>query len=249
MSATVEFVQSDMGLKEIITLVQALYKSVPEEIKQQVADVLPSLPSLPSNGFTDLLNDVTCSYDLDNMMANVTLLDLKVADNNDESSVAWDTSLKLQLFIMAGLYSKDGFVEKKDEDVKTAQDDPPERIEDYGYMKNNPAAGTSPGTGSNNANSGNNRSGNANNAGTQNGGINYNNNNANNNYNNNAAGYGYNSANGGNNNNYNAGNGNGGYDVNAGTPASGGYTYDPNAAYGNGYGADNGYGYGFNYQP
>lgn len=139
--------------------------------------------------------------------------------------------------------------EKKDEDVKTAQDDPPERIEDYGYMKNNPAAGTSPGTGSNNANSGNNRSGNTNNAGTQNGDINYNNNNANNNYNNNAAGYGYNSANGGNNNNYNAGNGNGGYDVNAGTPASGGYTYDPNAAYGNGYGADNGYGYGFNYQP
>ena len=135
--------------------------------------------------------------------------------------------------------------EEKDEDVKTAQDDPPERIEDYGYMKNNPAAGTSPGTGSNNANTGNNRSGNANNAGTQNGGINYNNNN----YNNNAAGYGYNSANGGNNNNYNAGNGNGGYDVNAGTPASGGYTYDPNAAYGNGYGADNGYGYGFNYQP
>ena len=122
LSATAEFVQSDMGLKEIITLVQALYKSVPEEIKQQVADVLPSLPSLPDNGFTDLLNDVTCSYDLDNMMANVTLLDLKVADNNDEGSVAWDTSLKLQLFIMAGLYSKDGFVEKKAEDDNSKKD-------------------------------------------------------------------------------------------------------------------------------
>lgn len=122
LSATVEFVQSDMGLKEIITLVQALYKSVPEDIKQHVSDVLPSLPSLPDNGFTDLLNDVTCSYDLDNMMANVTLLDLKVADNNDESSVAWDTSLKLQLFIMAGLYSKDGFVEKKDEDDNSKKD-------------------------------------------------------------------------------------------------------------------------------
>lgn len=121
LSATVEFVQSDMGLKEIITLVQALYKSVPEEIKQQVADVLPSLPSLPSNGFTDLLNDVTCSYDLDNMMANVTLLDLKAKDDNG-GSVAWDTSLKLQLFIMAGLYSKDGFVEKKNEDDSEAKD-------------------------------------------------------------------------------------------------------------------------------
>lgn len=121
LSATAEFVQSDMGLKEIITLVQALYKSVPEEIKQQVADVLPSLPSLPDNGFTDLLNDVTCSYDLDNMMANVTLLDLKAKDDNG-GSVAWDTSLKLQLFIMAGLYSKDGFVEKKKEDDSEAKD-------------------------------------------------------------------------------------------------------------------------------
>lgn len=121
LSATVEFVQSDMGLKEIIILVQALYKSVPEEIKQQVADVLPSLPSLPSNGFTDLLNDVTCSYDLDNMMANVTLLDLKAKDDNG-GSVAWDTSLKLQLFIMAGLYSKDGFVEKKNEDDSEEKD-------------------------------------------------------------------------------------------------------------------------------
>ena len=121
LSATVEFVQSDMGLKEIITLVQTLYKSVPEEIKQQVADVLPSLPSLPSNGFTDLLNDVTCSYDLDNMMANVTLLDLKAKDDNG-GSVAWDTSLKLQLFIMAGLYSKDGFVEKKNEDDSEEKD-------------------------------------------------------------------------------------------------------------------------------
>lgn len=119
LSATAEFVQSDMGLKEIITLVQALYKSVPEEIKQQVADVLPSLPSLPDNGFTDLLNDVTCSYDLDNMMANVTLLDLKAKDGDD---VAWDASLKLQLFIMAGLYSKDGFVEKKAEDDNSKKD-------------------------------------------------------------------------------------------------------------------------------
>lgn len=133
LSATAEFVQSDMGLKEIITLVQALYKSVPEEIKQQVADVLPSLPSLPDNGFTDLLNDVTCSYDLDNMMANVTLLDLKKKENKEEegkvdsgkgndNSADWDASLKLQLFIMAGLYSKDGFVEKKAEDDNSKKD-------------------------------------------------------------------------------------------------------------------------------
>ena len=115
LGATVTFVQSDMGLKDILLLVQSLYKGIPEEVKQQVSDVLPSLPSLPGNDFTDLLDDVTCSYDLDNMMCNVTLLDLKPEENKKQGgTLEWDASLKLQLFIMAGLYSKDGFVEKKE---------------------------------------------------------------------------------------------------------------------------------------
>lgn len=117
LGSTVNFVQSDMGLKDILKLVQALYNGIPAEVKQHVSDVMPSLPSLPSNRFTDLLNDVTCSYDLDNMMCNVTLLDLKPKEDSKHSgTLDWDASLKLQLFIMAGLYSKDGFVEKKDEE-------------------------------------------------------------------------------------------------------------------------------------
>ena len=153
-----------------------------------------------------------------------------------------------------------GQEEKKDEEDKKSDGNAPERIEDYGYMKNNPGTGSSTGTGTGTGS--NTAGGNTNNAAAANGSNNYNNNNNynynynnnNNNYNynynnNNTYNNNYNAANGGNNNNYNAGNGNGGYDVNAGTPASGGYTYDPNAAYGNGYGADNGYGYGFNYQP
>ena len=124
LGSTVNFVQSDMGLKEILKLVQALYNGIPAEVKQHVSEVMPSLPSLPSNSFTDLLNDVTCSYDLDNMMCNVTLLDLKpMEDSKHSDTLDWDASLKLQLFIMAGLYSKDGFVEKKDEEECDSKDD------------------------------------------------------------------------------------------------------------------------------
>ena len=124
LGSTVNFVQSDMGLKEILKLVQALYNGIPAEVKQHVSEVMPSLPSLPSNGFTDLLNDVTCSYDLDNMMCNVTLLDLKPKEDSKHSgTLDWDASLKLQLFIMAGLYSKDGFVEKKDDEESDSKDD------------------------------------------------------------------------------------------------------------------------------
>ena len=116
LGTTVNYVQSDMGLKDILLLVQALYRGIPAEVKQHVAEVLPSLPSLPSNAFTDQLDDVTCSYDLDNMMCNVTLLDLKPSEDQGKGeTLDWDASLKLQLFVMAGLYSKDGFVEKKDD--------------------------------------------------------------------------------------------------------------------------------------
>lgn len=123
LGTTVNFVQSEMGLREILILVQSLYNGIPKEVKQHVSEVLPSLPSLPSNRFTDLLNDVTCSYDLDNMMCNVTLLDLKPDESQKQSgALEWDASLKLQLFIMAGLYSKDGFVEKKVESEEKSED-------------------------------------------------------------------------------------------------------------------------------
>lgn len=123
LTSTVAFVQSDMGLAQIFTLVQSLYKGIPSEVKSHVADLFPSLPSLPGNKFTELLDDVSCSYDLNNMMANVTLLDLKPekkAEDDANSAMEWDASLKLQLFIMVGSYSKDGFVEKKKEEEQQA---------------------------------------------------------------------------------------------------------------------------------
>ena len=157
-----------------------------------------------------------------------------------------------------------------DEDTQAADRSAPDKIEEYGYIKNNPGSlnGTDNNTNTNtntnttdaNANTGTNN-------GTNNGAVDANTN-ANTNANANAN-YGY-DPNAGTNTNYgydpNAGtNTNYGYDPNAGTNTNYGYDpyagtntnygYDPNAGtntnygYSDGYDAANGYGYGYNYQP
>ena len=108
-SATLDFVQSDMSVQQIIKLVVALYKGIPEEVKDKVLDILPDLPELPENAFTDLLGDVTYTYDLDNRMCNVTLLNLK-PDNEEDAVEREDIDLNyyltLQLFMFVGVYGK-----------------------------------------------------------------------------------------------------------------------------------------------
>ena len=108
-SATLDFVQSDMSVQQIIKLVVALYKGIPEEVKDKVMDILPDLPELPENTFTDLLGDVTYTYDLDNRMCNVTLLNLK-PDNGEDAVEREDIDLNyyltLQLFMFVGVYGK-----------------------------------------------------------------------------------------------------------------------------------------------
>lgn len=109
-SATLEFVQTDMSVKHIFKLIVALYKGIPDEVKDKVMDFLPDLPELPDNAFTDLLGDVTYSYDLDNRMCNVTLLNLKSdkeGEKNDQSDdIDLSYYLSLQLFIYIGVYSQ-----------------------------------------------------------------------------------------------------------------------------------------------
>lgn len=108
-SATLDFVQSDMSVQQIIKLVVALYKGIPEDVKDKVLDILPDLPELPENAFTDLLGDVTYTYDLDNRMCNVTLLNLK-PDNGEDAVEREDIDLNyyltLQLFMFVGVYGK-----------------------------------------------------------------------------------------------------------------------------------------------
>lgn len=106
-AATLEFVQSDMSVQQIIKLVVALYKGIPGEVKAKVLDILPDMPELPDNAFTDLLGDVTYSYDLDNRMCNVTLLNLKPEKEKDtDGNIDLDYHLSLQLFMFVGVYGK-----------------------------------------------------------------------------------------------------------------------------------------------
>lgn len=106
--ATLDFVQSDMSVKEIIKLVVAMYKGIPEEVKDKVIDLLPEMPKLPDNAFTELLGDVSCSYDLDNRMCNVTLLNLKndKEEQQGNNNTDLDYSLALQLFMFVGVYNQ-----------------------------------------------------------------------------------------------------------------------------------------------
>ena len=108
-SATLDFVQSDMSVKQIIKLVVALYKGIPDEVKDKVMDILPDLPELPDNAFTEWLGDVTYTYDLDNRMCNVTLLNLKPENGTDaveREDIDLNYYLTLQLFMFVGVYGK-----------------------------------------------------------------------------------------------------------------------------------------------
>lgn len=115
--ATINFVQSDMKANDIINLVVAIYKGIPESVKDYVATLMPELPELPDNGLTRTLKQVTCSYDLDNKFCNVTLLNLK--GNAETRGTTTNASLLVQVFAFVGTYNP----EEENEDVKVTVKD------------------------------------------------------------------------------------------------------------------------------
>lgn len=125
-SATLDFVQSDMSVQQIIKLLVSLYKGIPEEVKDKVLDILPDLPDLPDNAFTDLLGDVTYTYDLDNRMCNVTLLDLKPKDGKDavdDEKNDLNYKLTLKLFMFVGVYGTTALSVLNEDEVDDEEDD------------------------------------------------------------------------------------------------------------------------------
>lgn len=113
--SSMEFVQSDMKGADIIKLVVAIYKGIPDEIKDpikneiisikdKIADILPSLPSSSDGFLSKLGKNMSCNYDLDNKFCNVTLLDLKTKEKDKDKLNA---SLLIQLFMFVGTYGKD----------------------------------------------------------------------------------------------------------------------------------------------
>lgn len=106
--STMDFVQSDMGVKEIVNLVSSVYDNIPDTVKDKAMDILPSLPSLPNNAFTKELKKISCDYDLDNKFCNVTLLNLD-KKNIIENDKVMDSSasLLIQMFMFVGTYSSE----------------------------------------------------------------------------------------------------------------------------------------------
>jgi hypothetical protein len=102
LQAAINFAQSDMKAKDIINLVVAVYKGIPESVKEYIATLMPEMPQLPDNSLTRTLKQATCNYDLDNKFCNITMLDLKGTDKTGNTST--DASLLVQIFAFVGTY-------------------------------------------------------------------------------------------------------------------------------------------------
>ena len=99
LQATIDFVQSDMAAVDILNLVIAVYKGIPKDVKDHISDLMPELPELPDNSFTQMMKKATCNYDLDNKFCNVTLLNLEAKEGENKAS------LLMQVFVFVGTYN------------------------------------------------------------------------------------------------------------------------------------------------
>ena len=104
LEATIRFTSSNRSRQDIVNYVITLYRSIPQEVKNDIADLLPSLPDFHINeGLKNYVKSIDTQYDLDNRVACFTLLDVKTAADNNKSVEA---SCKLQLLMFVGSYSE-----------------------------------------------------------------------------------------------------------------------------------------------
>ncbi|WP_337951669.1 hypothetical protein, partial [Prevotella sp.] len=75
---TIRFTTSNKTTRDVVIYVIALYKSIPQEVKDEIADLLPSLPDFHVNeGLKNYVKSIDTQYDLNNRVACFTLLDVK----------------------------------------------------------------------------------------------------------------------------------------------------------------------------
>lgn len=114
LQATIDFTQSDMAAVDILNLAIAVYKGIPNSVKKDISDLMPELPELPDNSFTQMMNKATCTYDLDNKFCNLTLLNLHTKEDENEAN------LLMQVFAFVGTYNPE---EANAEVTVTVKDD------------------------------------------------------------------------------------------------------------------------------
>lgn len=100
---TIKFTTSNKTTRDVVVYVIALYKSIPQEVKDEIADLLPSLPDFHvDEGLKNYVKSIDTQYDLNNRVACFTLLDVKTPSDK-ESKV--DAACKLQVLMFVGNYS------------------------------------------------------------------------------------------------------------------------------------------------
>lgn len=100
---TIRFTTSNKTTRDVVIYVIALYKSIPQEVKDEIADLLPSLPDFHVNeGLKNYVKSIDTQYDLNNRVACFTLLDVKTPSDKDPKV---DAACKLQVLMFVGNYS------------------------------------------------------------------------------------------------------------------------------------------------
>lgn len=100
---TIKFTTSNKTTRDVVIYVIALYKSIPQEVKDEIADLLPSLPDFHVNeGLKNYVKSIDTQYDLNNRVACFTLLDVKTPSDKDPKV---DAACKLQVLMFVGNYS------------------------------------------------------------------------------------------------------------------------------------------------
>ena len=102
---TIKFTTSNKTTRDVVVYVIALYKSIPQEVKDEIADLLPSLPDFHvDEGLKNYVKSIDTQYDLNNRVACFTLLDVKTPSDKDSNSKV-DAACKLQVLMFVGNYS------------------------------------------------------------------------------------------------------------------------------------------------
>lgn len=100
---TIKFTTSNKTTRDVVVYVIALYKSIPQEVKDEIADLLPSLPDFHvDEGLKNYVKSIDTQYDLNNRVACFTLLDVKTPSDKGQKV---DAACKLQVLMFVGNYS------------------------------------------------------------------------------------------------------------------------------------------------
>lgn len=103
---TIRFTTSNKTTRDVVVYVIALYKSIPQEVKDEIADLLPSLPDFHvDEGLKNYVKSIDTQYDLNNRVACFTLLDVKTPSDKDSKDSKVDAACKLQVLMFVGNYS------------------------------------------------------------------------------------------------------------------------------------------------